>query len=154
AQAPVGDVFQVQDELSRRIVDSLSLPLTVREQQLLRRDMPKTAKAYEYYLRGNQLSYDSKQWSVARDLYLRCVEEDPHYAPAWAGLGRIQQVIGKYLMTGTADGLDLAETALKRSLELNPDLPLAHKMFAQVEVDRGRARDAMTRLVERARTAD
>ena len=154
AQAPVGDVFQVQDELSRRIVDSLSLPLTIREQQLLHRDMPKTAKAYEYYLRGNQLSYDSKQWSVARDLYLRCVEEDPRYAPAWARLGRIQHVIGKYLMTGTADSLDLAEDALKRALELNPDLPLAHKMFAQVEVDRGRARDAMTRLVERARTAD
>ena len=28
AQAPVGDLFQVQDELTRRIVDSLSLPLT------------------------------------------------------------------------------------------------------------------------------
>src|SRR5262249_15684528 len=77
AQAPMGDVFQVQDELTRRIVESLSLPLTMREQQLLRRDVPKNAKAYEYYLRGNQLSYDSKQWAVARDLYLRCVEEDP-----------------------------------------------------------------------------
>jgi DNA-binding winged helix-turn-helix (wHTH) protein/tetratricopeptide (TPR) repeat protein len=154
AQAPVGDVFQVQDDLARRIVDSLSLPLTIREQQLLRRDVPKTAKAYEYYLRGNQLSYDSKQWSVARDLYLRCVEEDPQYAPAWARLGRIQHVIGKYLVTGTAESLELAETAFKRALALNPDLPLAHKMFAQVEVDRGRACDAMSRLVERARTAD
>jgi DNA-binding winged helix-turn-helix (wHTH) protein/tetratricopeptide (TPR) repeat protein len=154
AQAPIGDVFQVQDDLTRRIVDSLSLPLTIREQQLLRRDVPKTAKAYEYYLRGNQLSYDSKQWAVARDLYLRCVEEDPQYAPAWARLGRIQHVIGKYLVTGTAESLELAETAFNRALELNPDLPLAHKMFAQVEVDRGRARDAMTRLVERARTAD
>ena len=154
AQASVGDVFHVQDELTRRIVESLSLPLSVREQQLLRRDTPKTAKAYDYYLRGNQLSYDAKQWTVARDLYLRCVEEDPQFAPAWARLGRIHHVMGKYLTTGQSESLDLAETAFRRALELNPDLPLAHKMFAQVEVDRGRARDAMTRLVARASAAD
>jgi DNA-binding winged helix-turn-helix (wHTH) protein/tetratricopeptide (TPR) repeat protein len=154
AQASVADVFQVQDELTRRIVSSLSLPLTMREEQLLRRDVPKNAKAYEYYLRGNQLSYDSKQWDIARDLYLQCVEEDPRFAPAWARLGRIHHVMGKYLTTGTAESLELAEQAFRRALELNPDLPLAHKMVAQIDVDRGRARDAMTRLVERARTAD
>jgi DNA-binding winged helix-turn-helix (wHTH) protein/tetratricopeptide (TPR) repeat protein len=154
AQSPMSDVFQVQDELTRRIVDSLSLPLTVREQQLLRRDVPRTAKAYEYYLRGNQLSHDAKQWTVARDLYLRCTEEDPHYAPAWARLGRIYHVTGKYLPAGTAESLDQAEKAFQRALELNPDLTLAHKLFAQVDVDRGRAIEAMARLVERARVAD
>ncbi len=154
AQAPVDDVFQVQDELTQRIVASLSLPLTMREQQLLRRDVPKSARAYELYLRGNQLSYDARQWSVARDLYLRCVQEDPHFAPAWARLGRIHHVMGKYLTGGTPESLDLSENAFRRALELNPELPLAHKLFAQLEVDRGRASDAMARLVERARTAD
>ena len=68
---PVGDLFRVQDELTRRIVASLSLPLTNREQQMLQRDVPSNAAAYEYFLRGNQLSHDAKQWSVARDLYLQ-----------------------------------------------------------------------------------
>lgn len=154
AQTPVGDLFRVQDELSRRIVASLSLPLTNREQQMLRRDVPSSAKAYEYFLRGNQLSYDSKQWSVARDLYLQCVDEDPGYAPAWARLGRIHHVMGKYLTTGIPEGLVQAEAAFRRALELNPDLPIAHKLFAQLEVDLGRAHDAMVRLVERAHTAD
>src|SRR5579864_93350 len=154
AQAPIGDVFQVQDELTRRIVASLSLPLSVRERHTLHRDVPSSAKAYEYFLRGNQLSYDSKQWGVARDLYLRCVEADPSYAPAWARLGRIHHVMGKYLETGTRDALDRAEVAFRRALELNPDLTTAHKLYAQLEVDLGRAHDAMTRLLERARTAD
>jgi DNA-binding winged helix-turn-helix (wHTH) protein/tetratricopeptide (TPR) repeat protein len=154
AQAPVGDVFQVQDELTRKIIASLSLPLTMREQQMLHRDVPSSPRAYEYYLRGNQLSYDSKQWAVARDLYVKCVEDDPNYAPAWARLGRIHHVMGKYLSTSTPDSLDSAEAAFRRALELNADLPLAHKLYAQVEVDRGRALDAMARLVERARTAD
>ena len=153
-QAPVGDVFHVQDELTKRIVASLSLPLTVREQQMLQRDVPSSARAYEFFLRGNQLSYDSKQWAVARDLYVRSVEEDPRYAPAWARLGRIHHVMGKYLATGTAEGLDRAEAAFRRALELNPDLTMAHKLYAQLEVDLGRARDAMARLIERAQSAD
>lgn len=154
AQTPVGDVFRVQDDLTQRIVASLSLPLTAREQHLLQRDVPANSQAYEFFLRGNQLSYDSKQWGVARDLYLRAVEEDPRYAPAWARLGRIHHVMAKYLETGTRDGLDRAEGAFRRALELNPDLTIAHKLFAQLEVDLGRARDAMARLVERAQSAD
>ena len=154
AQTSIGDMFSVQDELTHRLVAALSLPLTNGEQQTLRRDVPSSAKAYEYFLRGNQLSYDSKQWSVARDLYLRCVDEDPGYAPAWARLGRIHHVMGKYLPTGTHENLAHAEAAFRRALDLNPDLTLAHKLFAQLEVDLGRAHDAMVRLIARAHTAD
>jgi DNA-binding winged helix-turn-helix (wHTH) protein/tetratricopeptide (TPR) repeat protein len=156
AQAPVGEIFQVQDDLTHAIVASLSLPLTVREQQMLDHDVPASAKAYEYFLRANQLSTDSQQWSVARELYLKCVEADPHYAPAWARLGRMHHVLGKYLETGTgnSDSLDRAEAAFRRALDLNPDLPIAHKLFAQLEVDRGRARDAMARLLARVQVAD
>jgi tetratricopeptide (TPR) repeat protein len=135
-------------------VASLALPLTNREQQTLQREVPSSAKAYEYFLRGNRLSYDSKQWSIARDLYLQCVEEDPQYAPAWARLGRIHHVMGKYLPTGTEESLMDAEAAFRRALELNADLTMAHKLFAQLEVDLGRGHDAMARLIERAHTAD
>jgi tetratricopeptide (TPR) repeat protein len=63
-------------------------------------------------------------------------------------------VMAKYLETGTREGLERAESALGKALELNPDLPLAHKLLAQLEVDLGRARDAMARLVARAKCAD
>src|SRR5262249_22100914 len=149
-----GDLFSLQDDLTHRIVSSLSLPLTNREQQMLRRDVPASARAYEYFLRGNQLSYDAKQCSVARDLYMQCVEEDPRYAPAWARLGRIHHVMGKYLPTGTQQDLSHAEAAFRTALEINADLTIAHKLFAQLEVDLGRAHDAMVRLIERAHTAD
>jgi len=154
AQTSVGDLFRIQDELSRRIVTSLSLPLTNREQQMLRRDVPSNPAAYEFFLRGNELSRDANQWGVACDLYLQSVEQDPHYPPAWARLGRIHHVMAKYQPGGAQETLERAEAAFRRALDLNPDLPIAHKLFAQLEVDLGRARDAMLRLVERARTAD
>jgi DNA-binding winged helix-turn-helix (wHTH) protein/tetratricopeptide (TPR) repeat protein len=154
SQVPVGDIFQLQDDLCHRIVESLSLPLTNREHRMLKRDVPSSARAYEFFLRGNQLSYEAKQWTVARDLYLRCIEEDPQYSPAWARLGRIHHVIEKYLEPIPGENFGRAEVAFKRALELNPDLSLAHKLYAQLEVDLGRAQDAMVRLLGRARSAD
>ncbi|HEX4771068.1 MAG TPA: winged helix-turn-helix domain-containing protein [Bryobacteraceae bacterium] len=152
-QTSIGNVFRLQDELTERVVNALSLPLTAREQRILKQDVPSSAKAYEYYLRGNQFSHDAKQWDAARHLYLRCVEADPCYAPAWARLGRIHHVMAKYLTTGARNGLEHAETAFRQALDLNPDLAIAHKFYAQLEVDRGRARDAITRLLPRAHGA-
>jgi DNA-binding winged helix-turn-helix (wHTH) protein/tetratricopeptide (TPR) repeat protein len=153
-QLSIGDLFQVEDELAGRVVESLALPLTARERGLLKRDIPSTGKAYELYLRGNQLSQDPKQWHVARDLYERAVAEDPRFAPAWARLGRIHHVTGKYQESGGTESLDLAEAAFNTALAINPELPLAHKLFAQLEVDLGRGLDAMVRLLGRARSAD
>ena len=148
-QAPIGNVFRLQDEMTECVLEALELRLSAREQRILRKDVPTSARAYEYYLRGNQFSHDSKQWAAARDLYQRCVEADPQFAPAWARLGRIHHVMSKYLSTEGRDGLRKAEEAFQKALELNPELAIAHKFYAQLEVDLGRASDAMTRLIPR-----
>jgi serine/threonine protein kinase/tetratricopeptide (TPR) repeat protein len=153
SQVPLGDVFQLQDDLARRIVDSLSIPLTARDHRMLRHDVPASAKAYEFYLRANQLALDARHWLVARDVYLRGLDEDPRYAPAWARLGRIYRVIGKYGEQDVRENLALAEDAFTRALSINPDLSLAHNQYAQLEADLGRAGDALLRLVARARAS-
>jgi len=151
SQVCLGDVFKLQDELTHRIVDALSLPLTAREERMLKHDVPSNARAYESYLRANQLSTDSAHWDLARDLYLRCLEDDPRYAPAWARLGRIYRIIGKYFPKGRNENLALAESACQRALDINRDLALAHTLYAHIEIDLGRAQDAMYRLLERAK---
>src|SRR5580698_10482972 len=152
-QTSIGNVFSLQDELTECLVNALSLPLTAGEQRMLRQDVPANAKAYEYYLRGNQFSHDPKQWNAARDLYLLCVEADPCYAPAWARLGRVHHVMAKYLPAGARQGLDQAEAAFRQALDLNPHLAIGHKFYAQLEVDFGRAARAVTRLIPRAQSA-
>ena len=151
SQLPLGDLFKLQDDLASRTVESLSLPLTTREQMMLKRDVPASAKAYEFYLRANQLATNSRGWPLARDLYLDCLQEDPRYAPAWARLGRIYRVLAKFFDTDPEDGLKRAEAAFVRALEINPDLSMAHNFYVYLEIDFGRAQDAMTRLLERAR---
>ena len=150
-QVTLGDIFQLQDALTSRIVESLAVPLSARDERMLKRDVPATAKAYEFYLRANQIAYQAKNWTVARDLYRQCLEEDPDYAPAWARLARIHRVVAMYSDERSEDNYALAEEAFKRALQLNPDLSIAHNLFTVVELETGRARQAMLRLIERAR---
>ena len=150
-QVPLGDLFRVQDELTSRIVESLSIPLSNRERRMLKQDVPTSPRAYELYLRANEMSRDNRQWQAALDLYEQCVTEDQHYAPAYVGIGRMHRMIGKYITGETEDRFARSETALKRALELNPDLSIADTLYSHLEVDLGRAEQSMVRLLRRAR---
>jgi tetratricopeptide (TPR) repeat protein len=59
--------------------------------------------------------------------------------------------MGKYGLD-PGQNLDKAEKAFQRALELNPDSSLAHNLYAHLEAERGRAQDAMLRLLDRVRT--
>ena len=50
----MSDIFELQDRLTQRIVESLELPLSEREARVLRRDVPATPRAHEFYLRAGQ----------------------------------------------------------------------------------------------------
>ena len=75
-QTSLGDLFRLQDDIAQRVVEALSLPLT----GVIPRaadDAPHNARAYELYLRGNELArtydglarartYISSRWTSTR----------------------------------------------------------------------------------------
>ena len=153
-QTSIGNVFRLQDELTECVVDALSLPLTAQ-----RTADPQAGRPFQARKRTNiicaAISSATIRNSGARRAICTCDAWKPIRAmrPAWARLGRIHHVMAKYLTTGVKEGLDQAEAALRQALDLNPDLAIAHKFYAQLEVDRGRAADAMARLLPRAQGA-
>lgn len=153
-QVHLSELFDLQDKLVRGILKSLSRSLSSVEKSRLQHDVPITPAAYEFYLRGNELSRRGlagfADLTVARDLYLRCVENDPDYSPAWAQLGRCYRLIGKGVENGRHN-LTRAELAFQRALELNPELPVAHSQYAFLEAELGRAQAAITRLLHYAK---
>jgi eukaryotic-like serine/threonine-protein kinase len=150
SQVRLGDLFQLQDSLTRRIVDSVAVPLSAHDETALRRDVPADQRAYELYLRANELSVHSSEWMGARDLYVECLERDPDFAPAWARLGRVYRVIAQYGGEQADANYEKAQDAFRRALELNPDLPTAHYLYTGLEIDLGRVEQAMVRLLRRA----
>ena len=146
-EAPLGDLFRLQDDLARRVVQALALPLSAGPDTPTVQ-APPDAHAYGLYLQANELSRRYEALPRARELYQRCLELDPAFAPAWAQLGRCQRVIAKYVDGSVA--LAAAEEALRRALELAPRLTMAHKFLANLEADTGQARAAMVRLLGEA----
>jgi serine/threonine protein kinase len=152
-QLELKDIFEVQDQLARAIVESLSIPLSAGDQRRLRRDLPASARAYEFYLRGNQLAHDSSMMPVAGEMYRSALDEDPAFAPAWAQLGRVHRILAKYGAEGADEHLRKAHEAFKRALEINPDLSVAHNLYTNFEIESlGRAKEAVARLLGRVRS--
>ena len=147
-QSSLGDLFGLQDDIARRVVEALALPLGGSEASPMPK-APRNARAYELYLRANELARNYEGLSQARDLYQECVKLDPEFAPAWAQLGRCHRVIGKFIEV-SPDSHARAEQALRRALEINPRLPVAHKFYAQLEADMGQTQPALLRLLGEA----
>jgi DNA-binding winged helix-turn-helix (wHTH) protein len=107
--------------------------------------------AFDLYLKANHLAQkrNPENMTLARDLYLACVERDPNDAPAWANLGRCYRFLDKFVEK-TGRYSEAAEKAFARAFELNPDLGLAHTLYTPLQADAGHAIEAMARLLKRA----
>lgn len=105
--------------------------------------------ARELYARANQLADEADRWETARDLYQACVDEAPSFAPAWARLARCHRLIAKFtpLQAVREHARAQAQLAFDIALALDPTLTLAHGFYAQLEVDTGRAQEAVVRLL-------
>ena len=85
----IGDVFDIQEQVSRQIVDALKITLTPADDQVLVKRSTLNPEAFDCYLRGRDFLYrrTKKNVLLAIQLFQRAIELDPHYAGAYAGLG-------------------------------------------------------------------
>lgn len=149
SQATIRDLLELHDDLVRRVVESILPSLSPRQHQALHQDRPANAAVYELYLRANEMSRHWENLPAAIEQYERCVSMDPSYALAWTRLGRARWLCDKYSL-GSTEGLLAADQAFQSAFRLNPNLTLAHNLYTHLQVDQGRALDAMKRLLERA----
>jgi serine/threonine protein kinase/Flp pilus assembly protein TadD len=85
----LSDVFDIQEQVSRQIVDALTVKLTPTEQIGLTKRSTLNPEAFDHNLRGREFLYRQTRTSLqfAVQLFQKAIELDARYAAAYAGLG-------------------------------------------------------------------
>jgi adenylate cyclase len=83
------DVFDIQEQVSKQIVDALMVKLTTSEKIVLTKRATLNAEAFDCNLRARNFLYRRTKNSInfSIQLFQRATELDPRYAAAYAGLG-------------------------------------------------------------------
>ena len=143
----MADIFQVQDEIARAIVDKLRIQLAPSDQVAQHQKVPtQNVEAYELYLQGRAVwkKRGEDNLKKAIELYQAALARDPGFARAHAALASAYVVMPGY----TEDENDqekffgLAETSARQALAIDPNIGEAHAVLAQLNADRGDLLDA------------
>lgn len=120
----VEDIFQVQAEISRRVLSQLGVTLRPEERQALQQPPTENLEAYGAYLRGlelrNQPFYSEEHVRRAASMFERALQLDPDFAIAWAELSQTHSYLA-YNSDPSPGRVERARQALDRALELDPD---------------------------------
>src|SRR6266576_1484909 len=150
----LNDIFALQDEISRAIVDALKVKLLPEEKKAIERRGTENVDAYNLYLMARE-SYatgfegDGRRNEAIIRLCRRAVEIDPNYAEAWALIAMAEMLLRSTSGRGGDGGLAAAE----RALELNADLAEAHAVKARILSEEKR-HDEASREIEAALRLD
>lgn len=127
----IEDIFAIQDEIARNVLESLGLALTEPEEFRFLKPSTANIEAYESYLRGRKLYHKWTRQNVkfARQMFVRAVEIDPDFAAAWAGLANTY--VDLFRWGRDPRDLEEAQRASSRALTLGPDLAQAHVSAGQ-----------------------
>lgn len=120
------DVFRLQDEVSRRIVDALQVQLTARDEERLERAGRGVSPAHAHYMRGRVLMLRESMecCTAAIKEFEEALTIDPSCAPAYAGLA---SACLRIAFTFVPEGgyYSRAVDMCERALALDPQLPEA-----------------------------
>ncbi|MFQ5671219.1 MAG: protein kinase [Acidobacteriota bacterium] len=127
------DLFQMQDEVSRKIAAALEVELTPADEQRLARTARPEGAAYELYLRarGHLLRETLADLKQAIGLLDQAVKADPGFAPAWAGLSDACARMA-FDFEPESTYYDRARTTCRQALALDPALPEGRYLQARL----------------------
>jgi adenylate cyclase len=126
---PTSEVFEVQDEVTDRIMEALALRISDQEKARLAQRSTDNLEAYDTFLEGQALSKLATRESnqQAQRAYLRAVELDPSYGRAYGALAFTMAVAFRRGWTDTPlETLSRALELAKRGVALDDSIPQTH----------------------------
>jgi adenylate cyclase len=136
------DIFAIQDEISKAIVDALKVKLLPAEKKAIENRGTTNVDAYNLYLMARQQWISGGQGNPRREevivrLCQQATRLDPDYAEAWALMALAQAEL-RFWHARNDDAVPAAE----RAIEINPGLAEGHCVKARYLEEEGRAEEA------------
>ncbi len=147
------NVFDIQAELSKAIIDALRAQLSANEVQRIEQYPTNNLEAYRLHLLGrNSLDLRTGEGTQRAVAYFkRAIGQDPNYVLAWTGLADALSLLYDYDFEQSDELLLQAEQAVRYSLELDPNSAEAHGslgLLHSARQDGANAIRELTRSVE------
>ncbi len=123
----MADVFEVQDEIARKIAEALRITLSPQEQAALSAKPTDNLQAYDLYLRGKSYARRLTQQDMefALQMFESAVGLDPKFALAYAGMANVC-ALNHYRHASGSQWIERAQAAAEKAVALQPHLPEAH----------------------------
>lgn len=136
------NVFELQDIVTRKVIDGLKTKFLQDERRRIQSDVPQDPLAYEYYLRSISYPLSNEGDKLAIEMLKESIELDPEYAPVYCQLGIRTKRLAQY---GLLDSEELrkAENYCLKALSLNNELLSALGNLAIFYTDTGRTEEAV-----------
>ena len=117
----VEDIFDLQNEVSQKIVDALKISLTDSERQLLTQKPTDDLRAYDFYMRGRDLLSlkGRRNTESAIEMFQNAVTIDPNFASSYAGLAEAYSSMYEWY-DGNSTWLSAAIETNQKALALEP----------------------------------
>jgi len=128
------DVFQIESDVAKTIVEKLQAKLTGSEQRALSAEPTANSEAHELYLKGRYLWNRRTGGNLKKALtfFQQAAEEDPNYALAYTGIADSCALIPVYGAGTPQDYYPRAKGAAQKALELDDTIGEAHTSLANV----------------------
>src|SRR5206468_425032 len=131
------DIFSVESEIAKTIVDTLQAKLTGSEKNAISKKPTENPAAHELYLQGrffwNKRNAANLRKSI--DYFNQAIAQDPNYALAYAGLAQAWMVLPAYNGGSPVECKPHAEAAARKALSLDETLSDAVAVLASIKAE-------------------
>lgn len=122
-----GDVFQLQDAVSKEVGEALFPDLSSNDKALLVKRQTASPEAYALYLKGNYFwSKRAEKVTTSLSYYRQAIELDPNFAQPYVGLAAV-------LSTSQNPSAE-AEALIEKALQLDGKLSSAHATYGFIQM--------------------
>ena len=121
----LNDIFTIQTEIAKNVAGQLQATITSGEQEVLESIPTTDLNAYDFYLKGQEYLFRSRQeedYRYAIQMFKRAVEIDESYTLAWVGLSAASRWIYWFHQDRSSEHQRQTKEYLNKAISLDPDL--------------------------------